>query len=161
MHRRTEPVLFRGLRSVARIFYPLFARKSSGFAQMNWCFCPKMPIWKKSWGFQPHAYGFMMGNQTGLHVHKPYTLCSVRCRVVRCCGFHDSSPSLHISSAALTASCSVIPVELLMSLSHDVGGRPLFFFPLTFPVMIVLSSPFLRITCSKNATLAFVPFLAA
>ena len=26
------------------------------------------------------------------------------------------------SSAALTASCIVIPVELLMSLSHDVGG---------------------------------------
>ena len=35
---------------------------------------------------------------------------------------------LSLSSAALTASCSVIPVELLMSLSHDVGGRPLFFF---------------------------------
>ena len=57
---------------------------------------------------------------------------------------------LSLSSAALTASCSVIPVELLMSLSHDVGGRPLFLFPLTFPVMIVLSSPFLRITCPKK-----------
>ena len=31
---------------------------------------------------------------------------------------------LSLSSAALTASCSVIAVELLMSLSHDVGGRP-------------------------------------
>ena len=41
--------------------------------------------------------------------------------------------SFYISSAALTASCSVIPVELLMSLSHDVGGRPLFLFPLTDP----------------------------
>ena len=139
-------------------------------------------------------------------LHNYPSLSSVRCHVVRCCGFHDSSPSLPIlccshsilqchpcraldvlepwcwgtyglsfsfrwpslwwsfflvpsfelhrhlslSSAALTASCSVIPVELLMSLSHDVGGRPLFLFPLTFPVMIVLSSPFLRITCPKK-----------
>ena len=57
---------------------------------------------------------------------------------------------LSLSSAALTASCSVIPVELLMSLSHDVGGRPLYLFPSTFPVMIVLSSPFLQITCPKK-----------
>ena len=57
---------------------------------------------------------------------------------------------LSLSSAALTASCSVIPVELLMSLSHDVGGRPLFLFPLTFPMMIVLSSPFLRMTYPKK-----------
>ena len=57
---------------------------------------------------------------------------------------------LSLSSAALTASCVFIPEVLLMSLSHDGGGRPLFLFPLTFPVMIVLSSPFLRITCPKK-----------
>ena len=69
---------------------------------------------------------------------------SVRCRVVRCCGFHDSWPSL--------PSSVMITVELLMSLNHDVGGRPLFLFPLTFPVIMVLSSPFLRLLlhCPKN-----------
>ena len=36
-----------GLRSVARIFYPLLARKSSGFARiLHDFFCPNMAIWK-------------------------------------------------------------------------------------------------------------------
>ena len=84
----------------------------------------------------------------------PYTssLSSVRCRVVRCCaGFHDSSPSHPILCCSHNIlQCHPCIPEFLKSLSHDVGGRPLFLFPWTFPVMIVLSSPFLRITCPKK-----------
>ena len=54
-HRRTGPVSFRGAEvSVARIFSPLLARKSSGFARMLHVFvCPKMAIWKIIGGLQP------------------------------------------------------------------------------------------------------------
>ena len=52
-HRRMGPLSFRGLRSVARIFYPLLAWKSSGFAQILHDFCPKMAIWEISRGLQP------------------------------------------------------------------------------------------------------------
>ena len=43
------------LRSVARIFSPLLARKSSGFARIIHYFCPKMAIWKILGGLQPPA----------------------------------------------------------------------------------------------------------
>ena len=42
---RTAQVLFRGLKSVARIFVKLLARKSSGFARILLFFCPNMAIW--------------------------------------------------------------------------------------------------------------------
>ena len=44
VHRRTGPVSFMGLRSVARIFSPLLARKSSGFAGILHAFCQKIAI---------------------------------------------------------------------------------------------------------------------
>ena len=50
MHRRTGPVSFRGLRSVARIFSPLLARKSSGFARILPDFLPEYGYYKNSRG---------------------------------------------------------------------------------------------------------------
>ena len=92
---------------------------------------------------RPHGWESVVLSTEPLYLQSDVALCdAVVFTILR---------NLSLSSAALTASCSVIPVELLMSLSHDVGGRPLLLFPLTFPVMIVLSvSPFLRITCPKK-----------
>ena len=81
------------------------------------------------------------------------SLNSVRCRVVRCCGFHDSSPSLPI----LCCSHSLLQCHPCRAL--DVLDRPWammlgnglsFSFRWPSPVIIVLSSPFLRITCPKK-----------
>ena len=52
---RSGPVSFRGLRSVARIFSPLLARKSSGFARiLHDCFARKR-LFENSRGLQPPA----------------------------------------------------------------------------------------------------------
>ena len=93
----------------------------------------------------------------GISVYAPWcslSLSSLFSQMSRCAmlWFFTILRHLSSSSAALTTSCSVIPVELLMSLSHDVGGRPLFLFLLPFPVMIVLASPFLRITYMSKET---------
>ena len=78
---------------------------------------------------------------------RPYTGLSLQCDAV----VFTILSHLSLSSAALTASCSVISVELLMSLSHDIGRWAHFLFPFTFPVMIVLSSPF-ELHFQRNAT---------
>ena len=57
VHRRLQDQLrLEGLRSLARIFYPLLARKSSGFFSLEYyVFLPgKWPFWKKLyWGCSP------------------------------------------------------------------------------------------------------------
>ena len=55
IYRRTGPVLLGGLRSVARIFYPLLARKSSGFARILHHFLPENGYLRNSRGLQPPA----------------------------------------------------------------------------------------------------------
>ena len=75
-----------GLRSVARIFSPLLARKSSGFARILPDFLPEYGYFQNSRGGcsppsppppPPGSYAYDCGSELKWCVHSPWTLISI------------------------------------------------------------------------------------